>query len=58
MKQKYEVAEAMQKRRERLAELVADCEQVLITAAVPADVHESLAGRSFTVTLGEVSAGE
>lgn len=45
-------------RRERLAELVADCEQVLITAAVPADVPESLAGRSFTVTLGEVSAGE
>ena len=36
----------------------ADCEQVLITAAVPADVPESLAGRSFTVTLGEVSAGE
>ena len=29
-----------------------------IADAVPADVPESLAGRSFTVTLGEVSAGE
>ena len=29
-------------RRERLAALVADCEQVLITAAVPEDVPESL----------------
>ena len=31
-------------RRERLAELIADCEQVLITAAVPADVPDSLTG--------------
>jgi DNA replication and repair protein RecF len=45
-------------RRERLAHLVADCEQVLITAAVPEDVPASLAGRSLTVTLGEVSADE
>lgn len=41
-------------RRERLAGLIADCEQVLITAAVPADVPESLEGRRYTVTLGEV----
>ncbi|WP_338749421.1 DNA replication/repair protein RecF [Janibacter alittae] len=41
-------------RRERLAALISDCEQVLITAAVPADVPESLAGRRYTVSLGEV----
>jgi DNA replication and repair protein RecF len=43
-------------RRERLAAMVADCEQVLITAAVPQDVPESLAGQTFTVSLGEVGA--
>ena len=42
-------------RRERLAAMVADCEQVLITAAVDADVPKSLVGQTFTVTLGEVS---
>ncbi|MEO8827914.1 DNA replication/repair protein RecF [Lapillicoccus sp.] len=44
-------------RRERLAELVADCEQVLITAAVPADVPEGLrtSGTTYAVTLGEVT---
>jgi len=41
-------------RRERLAGLIADCEQVLITAAVPEDVPESLAGKRFAVTTGEV----
>ena len=41
-------------RRERLATMIADCEQVLITAAVPADVPDSLAGRRYAVTLGEV----
>ncbi len=41
-------------RRERLAGLIGDCEQVLVTAAVPADVPESLAGRRYTVSLGEV----
>ena len=43
-------------RRQRLAELVADCEQVLITAAVGADVPEVLrtTGRTYAVTLGEV----
>jgi DNA replication and repair protein RecF len=42
-------------RRERLAAMVADCEQVLITAAVDADVPSSLVGQTFAVTLGEVS---
>lgn len=42
-------------RRERLAAMIADCEQVLITAAVPEDVPAGLQGRTFTVTLGEVS---
>ena len=44
-------------RRERLAELVADCEQVLVTAAVGADVPERLrtSGRTYAVTLGEVT---
>ena len=42
-------------RRERLAAIVADCEQVLITAAVDADVPKSLTGTVFAVTLGEVS---
>lgn len=41
-------------RRERLAGLIGDCEQVLITAAVPDDVPESLAGRRYAVTLGEI----
>ncbi len=44
-------------RRERLAALVADCEQVLVTAAVGEDVPASLAdtGRTFQVTMGEVN---
>ncbi len=42
-------------RRERLAEMVADCEQVLITAAVPADVPSGLVGPTFSVTLGSVT---
>ena len=36
-------------RRERLAGLVADAEQVLITAAVPADVPAVLTGPRFNV---------
>lgn len=43
-------------RRRRLALMVADCEQVLITAAVDDDVPESLTGKQFTVTLGTVQA--
>ena len=43
-------------RRERLAEIVEDCEQVLITAAVGADVPERLreSGVTYLVSLGEV----
>ena len=43
-------------RRERLAQLIADCEQVLITAAFPGDVPTALseAGTTYRVSLGEV----
>jgi DNA replication and repair protein RecF len=43
-------------RRERLATLIADCEQVLITAAFPGDVPSVLSGSGTTyrVTLGQV----
>jgi len=37
-------------RRDRLAELIADADQVLITAAVPADVPATLGGVRLTVT--------
>ncbi|WP_299450915.1 DNA replication/repair protein RecF [uncultured Serinicoccus sp.] len=46
-------------RRERLAGLVAECEQVLVTAAVAEDVPQRLLGpgsRVFDVTLGSVTA--
>ncbi len=36
-------------RRERLAGLIADADQVLITAAVAADVPQALGGRRFVV---------
>ena len=41
-------------RRERLAELVAPAEQVLVTAAVAADVPEQLAGARYDVAGGQV----
>jgi DNA replication and repair protein RecF len=41
-------------RRERLAAMVVDCEQVIITAAVDVDVPSSLVGQTFSVTLGEL----
>lgn len=41
-------------RRERLARAVADAEQVLVTAAVAADVPDALHGRQFTVVAGQV----
>ena len=41
-------------RRERLATLVAGAEQVLVTAAVPEDVPEALAGARVDVMGGEV----
>ena len=51
-------AELDETRRERLAELVADAEQVLITAAVAADVPSRLDGRRFTVAESAVVALE
>ena len=42
-------------RRDRLARLVAGAEQVLVTAAVPADVPASLSGTRFDVAEGVVS---
>ena len=41
-------------RRERLAGLIVDGEQVIITAAVPEDVPDSLAGQRFSVTKGAI----
>ncbi|MFD7505699.1 DNA replication/repair protein RecF [Streptomyces sp. NPDC059850] len=47
-------AELDTRRRERLAELVAPGEQVLVTAAVEEDVPEVLAGVRYAVAEGEV----
>jgi DNA replication and repair protein RecF len=47
-------AELDTERRSQLAELVAGAEQVLVTAAVAADVPEKLAGMRFEVAGGEV----
>jgi DNA replication and repair protein RecF len=44
-------------RRTQLAELVAGAEQVLVTAAVAADVPDVLAGTTYTVADGEVRKG-
>ena len=43
------------RKRERLAAMIADCEQVIITAAVPEDVPSQLVGRTYAVTLGSVT---
>ena len=51
-------AELDSQRRVQLAELVAGAEQVLITAAVPEDVPEALAGARFHVSAGEVTPGD
>ncbi len=48
-------AELDTQRRSQLAELVAGAEQVLVTAAVEADVPEALAGVRYTVANGEVT---
>ena len=48
-------AELDEGRRDRLAELVAGAEQVLVTAAVPADVPEALAGSRYDVHEGTVT---
>ena len=42
-------------RRDRLAALTAEAEQVLITAAVPADVPDVLTGARFSIGAGVVS---
>ena len=47
-------AELDGERRDRLAQLVAGAEQVLVTAAVPADVPELLDGARVDVMAGEV----
>jgi DNA replication and repair protein RecF len=47
-------AELDQGRRQQLAELVGDAEQVLVTAAVADDVPEALKGHRFNVAAGEV----
>ena len=49
-------AELDSERRERLADLVADAEQVLVTAAVPGDVPGRLSGARYTVA-GSVISG-
>ena len=49
-------AELDQERRARLAGVVADVEQVLITAAVPEDVPGALTGRTIPITAGRVGA--
>ncbi|NGN95018.1 DNA replication/repair protein RecF [Nocardioides sp. KC13] len=51
-------AELDSQRRVQLAELVAGAEQVLVTAAVPEDVPEALAGARYHVKAGEVTRGE
>lgn len=48
-------AELDGRRRERLASLAADVEQVLVTAAVAADVPDALAGERFDVAGGKVT---
>jgi DNA replication and repair protein RecF len=48
-------AELDRRRRERLAEVAASAEQVLVTAAVEEDVPDRLAGARFVVSNGEVS---
>lgn len=51
-------AELDAERRSQLAELVAGAEQVLVTAAVAADVPEALAGTRFHVAGGQVTRAE
>ncbi|HEV7647641.1 MAG TPA: DNA replication/repair protein RecF [Actinophytocola sp.] len=48
-------AELDRRRRERLADVAANAEQVLVTAAVEEDVPDELAGARYVVSNGEVS---
>ncbi|HEX3925438.1 MAG TPA: DNA replication and repair protein RecF, partial [Streptosporangiaceae bacterium] len=43
-------------RRDRLATLVSDAEQVIVTAAVPADVPATLTGARFSVGGGTITS--
>jgi DNA replication and repair protein RecF len=47
-------AELDSTRRDRLADMVADAEQVLVTAAVAEDIPATLSGSRFTVDSGQV----
>jgi len=47
-------AELDSRRRTQLAAMVADAEQVLVTAAVPEDVPDALSGTRYVVAAGEV----
>ena len=47
-------AELDQGRRQQLADLVSTAEQVLVTAAVAADVPDELKGQRFAVSSGKV----
>ncbi|HSE10024.1 MAG TPA: DNA replication/repair protein RecF [Nocardioidaceae bacterium] len=49
-------AELDTERRRRLAEMVAEAEQVLVTAAVPGDVPDALDGARITVAEGVVTS--
>lgn len=49
-------AELDEGRRGRLATAIADFEQILVTAAVPADVPSSLSGNRIRVTAGRLAA--
>jgi DNA replication and repair protein RecF len=51
-------AELDSTRRQRLAASVLSAEQVLVTAAVGADVPAELAGRRYRVAAGEVTVDE
>jgi len=51
-------AELDSERRQQLADLVAGAEQVLVTAAVAADVPEALSGVRYLVADGEVTRDE
>ncbi|MFH5821390.1 DNA replication/repair protein RecF [Georgenia sp. AZ-5] len=51
-------AELDARRRERLADMVAGAQQVLITAAVAEDVPQALTGARFHVHAGEVTRGD
>ena len=51
----YRPSLELPERRDQLAALVAGAEQVLVTAAVPEDVPQALAGARFLVAGGEVT---